>query len=51
MSREGNPNLHEATTIPLAIEYWKSTKNKIYTLESMGDWEIDAQDEDINAIK
>ena len=49
-SREENPNLCEATTGLFSKNYWKEMKVKIFTLESMGDWEIFDQDDSMDVI-
>ena len=49
-SREDNYNWSESTTGPFAKKYWKATKTKIETLESMGAWDIVKWDGNINSI-
>ena len=48
--KEDNNNWREATTGPFANKYWKSIKTEIATLESMSDWDITEQDDNMNVI-
>ena len=50
-SGEDNNNWHEANTGPFADEYWKAIKTEIQTLGSMGSWNIDELDDDVNFIQ
>ena len=50
-SKEDNPNRHEATIRLFFEKYWKATKTKIATLESMGAWKIVEQYDNINVIQ
>ena len=50
VSKEDNPNWHDATTGDFADEYWEAMRVEIKTLESMGAWEVVEREEDMNVI-
>jgi hypothetical protein len=50
VSKEDNPNWHDATMGDFADEYWESIRVEIMTLESMGVWKVVEREEDMNVI-
>ena len=50
-SKEDNPDWSESTTGLSPYEYWKATKTKIATLESMGAWESFERYENMHVIQ